>query len=104
MSSPGIRARHMAEVLSAELPEASVTLAIPQLSSAAGDPASRAYDVVNYTTSGLPKLLFAHDIIVANDFPLAALPAFPFRTFVLDYYTIYFIEWTDLSHDVVRGS
>jgi glycosyltransferase involved in cell wall biosynthesis len=104
MSSPGIRARHMAEVLSAELPEARVTLAIPRLSKPPGDPAALPYGVVNYTTSALPGLMFANDIIIANDFPLAALPAFPFRKFVLDYYTIYFIEWMDLSREVVRGS
>ena len=42
----------------------------------------------------------SHDIIIATDFPMSAMFAFPFRTFVLDYYTIYFIEWMDLSHDL----
>jgi glycosyltransferase involved in cell wall biosynthesis len=94
----------MAEVLAAELPDATVTLAIPKTSVPPGDPDVLPYRVVNYTTSKLPGLIFDHDITIANDFPLAALPAFPFRTFVLDYYTIYFIEWLDLSKEVVRGS
>jgi glycosyltransferase involved in cell wall biosynthesis len=104
MSSPGIRARHMAEVLAAELPETRVTLAIPKGSSPSGDAGILPYAVRNFTTSSLPRLLFDHDIIIANDFPLVAMLAFPFRTFVLDYYTIYFIEWLDLSREVVLGS
>lgn len=99
MSSPGIRARHMAEVLARELPDARVTLGLPNKSRVPDDPA-RAYNVAYYTRTTYPRLLLANDIIIAGDFPIAAMAAFPFRTFVLDYYTIYFIEWLDLSHEM----
>lgn len=99
MSSPGIRARHMAEVLAAELPEARVTLGLPAQSRVPDDP-SRLYGIAYYTRSTYARLLFDNDIIIAGDYPIMAMPAFPFRTFVLDYYTIYFIEWLDLSHEM----
>lgn len=99
MSSPGIRARHMAEVLAREVPGATVTLGLPKSTPAPEDP-SLPYGVAHFTFTSLPRLLMAHDIIISTDFPMSAMPAFPFRTFVLDYYTIYFIEWMDLSHDL----
>lgn len=103
MSSPGIRARHMAEVLAAELPEAQVTLAVPKGSVVPGE-SDLPYAITPYTVRGLPRLMFQNDIIIANDFPPAAMVAFPFRTLVLDYYTIYYIEWLDLSRENVGGT
>ena len=100
MSSPGIRTRHMAEVLCEQMPEAQITLALPNGSFVPPEAANVGYDVVNYTTSSIPRLFMRHDIIIATDFPVLAMFAFPFRKFVLDYYTIFFIEWLDLAKDI----
>ena len=100
----------MAEVLSEELPDAEITLAIPGSgreaieSVATGLPDDLPYAVVRFTSRSLPGLLWAHDIVIANDFPPLALLAFPFRKFVLDYYTIYFIEWMENSRDTLGES
>jgi glycosyltransferase involved in cell wall biosynthesis len=90
----------MAEVLCAELPEARITLALPRGSAVPPEAATIGYDVEFYSTFSVPALLMRHDIIIATDFPLMAVFAFPFRKFVLDYYTIYFIEWVDLAKDM----
>jgi glycosyltransferase involved in cell wall biosynthesis len=100
MSSPGIRTRHMAEVLAADVPDAEITLAIPPGSQPIGDPATLPYAVRHYTMTSLPRLLFSHDIIIANDYPPIAMVAFPFRKFLLDYYTIYLLEWMELSREM----
>ncbi len=104
MSSPGIRTRHMAEVLCEQMPEAQITLALPRGSRIPPEAAQIGYDVEIYSTFSIPKLFMRHDIIIATDFPVLAMFAFPFRKFVLDYYTIYFIEWLDLAKDVAIGS
>ena len=110
MSSPGIRARHMAEVLSAELPDAHVTLGIPGSGRAShetatdSDDAGLPYTISPFTLKSLPGLLWSHDVIIANDFPPLAILAFPWKKFVLDYYTIYFIEWMENSRDTLGES
>lgn len=100
MSSPGIRTRHMAEVLCAEMPEAQITLALPRGSAVPPEAAQVGYDVETYSSFSIPALFMRHDIIIANNFPMLATFAFPFRKFVLDYYTIFFIEWLDLAKDM----
>lgn len=104
MSSPGIRSRHMAEVLSEQLPELEVTLGVPTGSQPVSDPATTKYKLEMYSTFQLPKLLLSHDIIICNDFPPSAMLAFPFKTFILDYYTIYYVEWMENTRDQLRGS
>jgi glycosyltransferase involved in cell wall biosynthesis len=99
MSSPGIRTRHMAEVLAAALPDAEITLAIPTGSEPIGDPATMPYKIERYTMKKVLGLLFRHDLIICNDFPPVALLAFPFRKFLLDYYTIYMLEWLEISSE-----
>ena len=103
MSSPGIRTRHMAEVLAAGVPDAVITLAIPTGSQPIADPATLPYKMTTFTMKSLPKLLFAHDIIICNDFPPIAMVAFPFRKFLLDYYTIYLLEWMEMSREMLAG-
>ena len=104
MSSPGIRFRHTAEVLSAELPNTVVTLAIPRGSSPIGDPATLPYRVTHFSLKNLPRLLWENDIIISNDYPPLAMVAFPWKKFILDYYTLYYIEWMENTREVVRGS
>src|SRR5262245_23327038 len=104
MSSPGIRTRHMVEVLSQELPEAEVTLGLMTGSEHPGDLSKLPYRVVHYKSRTLPRLLFEHDIIIANDFPPIAMSAFPWKTYVLDYYTVYFLEWMEMTRDSLNES
>ncbi len=101
MSSPGIRARHMAEVLSAALPESRVTLAIPHGSEPIGDPATLPYRVTHFSPMKVPRLIFEHDIVIANEYPAVAMAAFPWKKFILDYYTIYLLEWLENSRDTL---
>jgi hypothetical protein len=98
MSSPGIRSLHMAEVLAQELPDAQVTLAVPAKSELP-DPATVPFRVETFKLKTMLRLIREHDIVISNDYPPLALAAFPWKTFVLDYYTIYFIEWMENSRD-----
>ena len=102
MSSPGIRTRHMVEVLAQELPDAVITLALTNDGEPPADPASLPYKVVHYSPRTLAGLMMRHDIIIANDYPPFAMFAFPWKTFVLDYYTIYFLEWMEQSRDAAQ--
>ncbi len=110
MSSPGIRARHIAEVLAEELPDAQITLGIPGSGRAShetaveGDDAALPYTIAKFTLKSLPGLLWSNDVLIANDFPPLAMLAFPWKKFVLDYYTIYFIEWLENSRDALGES
>jgi glycosyltransferase involved in cell wall biosynthesis len=45
-----------------------------------------------------------HDIIICNDFPPSAMVAFPWRTLILDYYTIFYVEWMENTRDQLKGS
>lgn len=100
MSSPGIRTTHTADVLAAALPDAEITLAVPTGSAPVADPATLPYKIEHYTMKKVLGLLFRHDIIICNDYPPIALLAFPFRKFLLDYYTIYMLEWLEISAEV----
>ncbi len=102
MSSPGIRTRHMVEVLAQELPEAEITLALQKGSDPPDDPSRLPYSVAYYNWRSLLALMMQHDIIIANDYPPHAIAAFPWKTFVLDYYTVYFLEWMEQSRDHLR--
>ncbi len=98
MSSPGIRARHMAEALARNLPGHDITLGVPRsLYDKTGDP--QGYTIYPYTLKRLPGLLFSHDIIISTEFPRTALLAFPFKRFVLDFFTTYLIEWLENTRE-----
>ena len=104
MSSPGIRARHMAEVLSEQLPDIEVTLGVPTGSQPVSDPATTKYRFETFSQRKLPGLMMANDIIICHEYPPTALLAFPWKTLVLDYYTIFYIEWMENSRDSLRES
>ncbi len=103
MSSPGIRSRHMAEVLAEDLPEATVTLAVPQGSNIP-NPELLPYKIEFFTLGKLLGLIWANDVIIANDYPPLAMAVFPWKTFVLDYYTIYYLEWMENTRDEMSSS
>lgn len=94
----------MAESLAESLPECDVTLAIPFRSKPIGDPATLPYRVVEFTSMNVVKHMFDHDIIISNDFPPLAMLAFPWRKLVLDYYTLFWIEWMEQSRDALVGN
>ena len=99
MSSPGIRAHHMARVLVERLPDAGVTLAVPG-GSVQGQTANAPCRVVPYYTKlGALREMAKHDIIIATGFPNHALLLFPWKTFVLDFFTTYLLEWMEASKD-----
>jgi glycosyltransferase involved in cell wall biosynthesis len=100
MGSPGIRCYHMARVLAEQLPEARVTLSIPNESDLpAPHPRVR---VVRHRRQW-PSLLqmLRHDIIISRNFPPQALLIFPCRRLALDFYVAFSIEWLALSQRVL---
>lgn len=93
ISSPGIRAFHMADVLARHLPDAEVTMAIPATS--AGDYSHLPYNVVAYGRYASFGEMRHHDIIISNGFPPQAVAMFPQKTFILDFFTQHYIEWME---------
>ena len=98
MSSPGIRAHHMARVLAESIPDASVTLAVPA-ASVEGSTKNAPCRIVHYTKLTVIREMAKHDIIIATGFPSFALFFFPWKTFVLDFFTMYLLEWIESSMD-----
>lgn len=98
MSSPGIRAHHMARVLVEKIPDASVTLAVPA-ASVEGSTKNAPCRIVHYTKLTVIREMAKHDIIIATGFPSFALFFFPWKTFVLDFFTMYLLEWIESSKD-----
>jgi glycosyltransferase involved in cell wall biosynthesis len=99
MSSPGIRAHHMARVLVERVPGASVTLAVPA-DSVHGKTQNAPCRVVHlHTKLSTIREMANHDIIIATGFPGYALVFFPWKTFVLDLFTQYLLEWMEASED-----
>lgn len=89
----------MAEVLSEQLPDCEITLGVPTGSQPVSDPATTKYKLAHYSLRKLPGLMMANDIIICHEYPAAALVALPWKTLVLDYYTIFYIEWMENSRD-----
>jgi glycosyltransferase involved in cell wall biosynthesis len=96
MGSTGVRCYHMARVLAEQLPEARVTLAIPNESNA--PPPHPALHVVQYRNwrDSFFQML-RNDIIISRNFPPHAIALFPSKTFVLDFYAAFLIEWIEIT-------
>jgi len=99
MGSTGIRCYHMARVLAEQLPEAQVTLAVPnEPDIPSPHPRLR---IVRYSRSSSmyrnpwPSFLqmLRHDIIISRNFPPHVIALFPHKRLALDFYTAFFIEW-----------
>ncbi len=99
MGSSGVRAYHIARVLSEELPEAQVTLSIPnELTMPSRQGALRIVSHRNPFSSFLQML--RNDILISRDFPPYATMLFFHKRFVLDLYVAFPIEWNALSQRI----
>ncbi len=96
MASTGIRAYHMARVLAEQLPEAQVTLAVPNEPDIP-PPHSRVRLVRYESQWGSVREMRDHDIIISRNFPPHVISIFAQKLFVLDSFTALFIEWMELS-------
>jgi len=92
MGSTGIRCYHTARVLAEQLPEAQVTLGVPnEPDIPSPHPRLRIVRCSNPWASFLQML--RHDIIISRNFP-PHMPALFFRKkLALDFYSALFIEW-----------
>jgi hypothetical protein len=98
MSSPGIRFHNMARILAEEVPGARVTLAVPY-ADLGKTPDDLPFDVVGYTKFSALRLIAQNDIIISTGFPAVAAALFPWKTYILDYFTQYIIEWLEAASD-----
>ncbi len=92
MGSTGVRCYHMARVLAQQLPEAQVTLSIPNRpDTPSPHPRLRIVQRRN-AADGLLQML-RHDIIISRNFPPHTIALFLHKRLVLDFYSALFIEW-----------
>lgn len=94
MSAPGIRAYHMAQVLGRHLPDAEVTLSAPAYSDIEPEPE---FKVVKYGRFSLNRLFYRYDIVISLSFPPLSLPAMLGRSFVLDWFSNFAMEWMEVG-------
>ncbi len=101
MSSPGIRAYYMAQVLAKALPDAQVTLAVPNRE----DQPQRTpgVRVVPYGAVPALSLVAQHDIIITSAFSPHFAVLFPKKQFVADLFSQYFMEWMEVTKGEARG-
>ena len=93
MSAPGIRALNIARTLARQLPEATVTLAVPNTE---GRPVPEGFAVVPYTRGSLPGLILRNEVIVAQYVPAYAFPFIIGKRLVLDFFANFIAEWLEL--------
>lgn len=101
VSSPGIRATAMANVLAKHLPEATVTLAGPNegVTVEPGTP----YTYVRWHVRNVLQLIARHDIVVSGGLPPYVAMLFPFKRFVVDLFTQYAMEWMEVGRQQHKG-
>ena len=80
------------------VPGATVTLAVPA-ASVEGSTKGAPCRIVHYTKLTVIREMANHDIIISTGFPSFALFFFPWKTYVLDFFTMYFLEWIESSMD-----
>lgn len=96
MGSTGVRSYHTARVLAKELPEAEVTLAIPN-EPGISSPHQRLRIVKIGSQRDALRRMLRHDIIVSRNFaPHMAALCFD-KLLALDFYSWFFIEWMEIS-------
>jgi glycosyltransferase involved in cell wall biosynthesis len=101
MSSPGIRAYYMAQVLAKALPDAQVTLAVPNRDDQPQEtPGVR---VVPYGAVSALSLVAQHDIIITSGLMPHFALVFRKKQFVADLFSQYFMEWMELTKGEARG-
>lgn len=96
MSSPGIRAYHMARVLADALPDAEITLAAPnEIDIPPPHPRVQLAQMGGMSLGEMRR----YDVIIARNFhPQAALLSLR-RTFVLDSFSVLGLEWMEFAFE-----
>jgi glycosyltransferase involved in cell wall biosynthesis len=97
MGSSGVRSYHIARVLAGQLPDAEVTLAVPNEPDIPS-PHERMRIVRVEGAGDGASIVREHDIIIGRDFPPYTIPFFASKTFVLDFYAVLPVEWLAISH------
>jgi glycosyltransferase involved in cell wall biosynthesis len=101
MSSPGIRAYYMARVLAENVPDAQVTLAVPnRLDQPEHSPGVR---VVAYRAATALRLIAQHDIVITSGLMPHFALFFRDKRFVADLFSQYFVEWMEQMRGKAPG-
>ena len=101
MSSPGIRAYYMAQVLARHVPDAEVTLAVPNVNDQ--PEAMPGVRVVHYTVASTTRLVAGHDIVITSGLMPHFVLSFAGKRFVADLFSLYPIEWLEQTKYEARG-
>ena len=99
MASPGVRAYQLARVLAEQLPDARVTLSVPNRPDIPSPHPRLRITPYRGAAGGFVQML-RHDVIVARNFPLHALALFAGKRLVLDFYVAFYSEWLALSRRI----
>ena len=103
MSSPGIRYVNMRRVLQAALPDAEVTIAVPEGFRHLGSPE---HQVHYYNPVRSLELARSYDAVIGMSFPMSIALASPFRRrplLILDFFSQFHFEWIEVGRDLFRG-
>ena len=103
MGSPGVRAYHMARVLAEELPDARVTLSVPNTADIESPHPRMKIVSAGSTLNGLRQMM-QHDIIISRNFRPYTAALFLNKRIALDFFTTFWIEWMELSKRMGRRS
>ncbi len=102
MSSPGIRAYYMAQVLAKALPDAQITLGIPNRKELPGEiPNVRVVPCGMVSSYGL---VAESDIVISSGFAPQFALQFPNTVFVADLFSQYFMEWMEVTKGQAQGA
>lgn len=101
MSSPGIRATAMADVLARHVPGAHVTLAGPNV--VTGVPTDLPYTITRWSARNVIQLVARHDIVISSGFPPHIALLWPRKKFVVDLFTQYAMEWMEVGRQQFAG-
>jgi glycosyltransferase involved in cell wall biosynthesis len=102
MSSPGIRAYYMAQVLAKAIPDAKITLAVPNEHDQP-EPIP-GVEIATYTSRKSMSLIARHDIIISSGFSPFFTLFFRNKRFVADLFSQYFMEWMELTKSESLGT
>jgi len=102
MASPGIRAYQLAGALGRRLPEAEITLAIPEDRGEIAPPAPNVRLQLWRNNAEATDLARAHDVAIARNFPPAFARLLGQSRFALDAFTPLYIEWMEMSKKAIE--
>jgi glycosyltransferase involved in cell wall biosynthesis len=101
MSSAGIRAYYMARVLAKSVPDAQVTLAVPNRQDQPQEEAG--VRIVPYRAATSLSLIAQHDIIITSGLMPHFALFFRDKRFVADLFSQYFVEWMEQTRSQPPG-